>query len=78
MSGELQNPGNREYDLEKQLYLLRQERELAAMELSEFKDREVQLKRLNETLMKALTEEKPSVQIVTISERTSPRDKANY
>jgi len=51
----------REYDLEKQLHLLRQERELTIMELAEFKDRENQLKRLNETLMKALVEQKPSV-----------------
>jgi hypothetical protein len=31
------------------------------MELTEYKDRESQLKRLNETLMKALTEQKPDV-----------------
>lgn len=46
MSGKLEN-SQREYDLEKQLHLLRQERELTIMELAEFKDREAQLKRLN-------------------------------
>jgi hypothetical protein len=42
------------------------------MKLSYFKDRETQLNKLNETLMKALTEEKPSVSTMTISECTSP------
>lgn len=70
MSERLESSG-REFDLEKQLHLLRQDRELTIMELAEFKDREAQLRRLNETLMKALTEEKPSVQIYVNIERSA-------
>lgn len=55
MPGHIENRTEREVEMERQINLMRQEHELTIMELAEFKDREANLKRLNETLMKALT-----------------------
>ena len=51
--------------LEKEVFLLKQELEFREMETNEYKERELQLKRMNQSLLKALEEQKPNVTTLT-------------